>query len=135
MLINFTVVVGASNQPKLTADASCHGDTVNPTAPNRRTAAPVAATIAATASANSLPPGTGNTGSASNAHTNAVNADRNGPARAANRRNQPRTVAAGRPNRCAIRRCPHPSAANLNATPITAPASARRARQLTGNNT
>lgn len=48
------------------------------------------------------------------------------PARAAKRRNQPRTVATGRPSAVAIGRCPAPPASASNAAPITATASARR---------
>lgn len=133
MLINSTVDSGANKAPELTAAANNHGDIVNTTRPHRTTAAAAAATIAATASATTEPAGAGNLGSGSRSQASAVNADRSGPARAANRRIQPRTVDADRPNATATRRCPHPPAANTNAPPITATASARLTRQVTGN--
>lgn len=130
---------GASSRPHETAAAICHGDTMSPVDPvdpaHRRATAAPAATTAATASATGQPAGSGSKGSGSNWHNNLVKASRNGPARSANRRNQPRTVAAGRPNRSATLRCPHPCAAHPSAAPITSTASARRANTLTGNNT
>jgi hypothetical protein len=133
VLINSTVDSGANKAPELTAAANNHGDIVNTTRPHRTTAAAAAATIAATASATTEPAGAGNLGSGSRSQASAVNADRSGPARAENRRIQPRTVDADRPNATATRRCPHPPAANTNAPPITATASARLTRQVTGN--
>lgn len=104
MLINFAAMPGASNRPDVTATASCHGDTVNTDRPHRATTARATATIAATASASSEPAGSGTPGSGSTAQASAMNAERSGPAREQNRRSQPRTVAAGHPNRTAIRR-------------------------------
>lgn len=64
-----------------------------------------------------------------------MNNTRTSSARALNRRNQPRTVEAGRPNATAIGRWPEPVALASNADPITAAESARRANQTAGNNT
>jgi hypothetical protein len=135
VLINLTVASGANSRPDVTAQANSHGDNADTAGPQRRATAVAAATIALTASATCDPPGAGSRGSGSSVHNNAVNAERTGPAREANRRSQPRTVAAGRPNRSAIRRCPKPFAAHPNAAPITPTVSARRIRQRTGNNT
>lgn len=79
--------------------------------------------------------GSGIVGAGSTAHNNAVNTDRIGPARAENRRSHRRTVDASLPSVSAIRRCPHPAAACASAAPMTATASARRTKQVTGNNT
>ena len=148
MLTNSTVDRDVSSRPDVTAAATSHGDTVNTSMSvpmgipvstsgtgHRRVTAPAAATIAATASATADPAGAGNTGSASTAHNNAVNASRNGPARIRNRRSQPRTVASDRPNHAAIRRCPEPCAARTSAAPITATVSARLTSKLTGSST
>jgi hypothetical protein len=51
------------------------------------------------------------------------------------RRNQPRTVEAGRPTTSAALRCPAPAAACVNAAPITATVSTRRASTPSGSNT
>ena len=56
-------------------------------------------------------------------------------ATARNRRIQPRTVETGRPTSRAELRYPAPPAAYLNATPITAAVSTRRASTTSGNNT
>lgn len=104
MLINSTDVPGTRSRPAVTAAATHHGDNVNTGLPHLPATAAAAATIAATASANSEPVGSGTRGSGSRSPSNTVNADRNGPARESNRRNQPRTVVAGRANRSAIRR-------------------------------
>ena len=133
MLVNSTVDPGASNRPHVTAAATSHGDTASTA--HRRATAPAAATIAATASATCDPAAAGSTGSASSVHSNTVNASRSGPARVRNRRSQPRTVAAQRPNRSATRRCPQPSAARTSAAPTTATVSARRTNTPTGSNT
>ena len=97
-----TLMPGAGKAPRVTAEASSHGDNPDAAGPQRRAAAPAAATIAATASARSDPAGAGGSGSGSSPHNKAVNAERNGSARATARRSQPRTVAAGRPSRSAI---------------------------------
>lgn len=60
--------------------------------------------IAATASPTADPAGSGITGATASAAASAVNPSRSGPARASNRRNQPRTVAAGRSTSRATRR-------------------------------
>ncbi len=104
MLINSTIRPGANNRPAVTAAATHHGDNMSTLRPHRPTTAAAAATIAATASANSEPVGSGTRGAGARSPSNAVKADRNGPARELNRRNQPRTVEAGRPSRSAIRR-------------------------------
>jgi hypothetical protein len=104
VLINSTAVPGARNRPAVTAAATCHGDNMNTGLPHLPTTAADVATIAATASANSEPVASGTRGSGARSPSNTVNADRNGPARELNRRNQPRTVVAGRASRSAIRR-------------------------------
>lgn len=144
MLAESTVDTDVKSRPDVTAEATSHSDTVNTSVGgpeeaggtlHRRVTAPAAARIAATASATTDPAGAGNTGSASTAHNNAVNASRNGPARIRNRRSQPRTVASDRPNQQAIRRCPTPCAARTSAAPITDTVSARRTSKLTGSST
>jgi hypothetical protein len=119
----------------VTATASSHGDNPNTRPGQRRPTAPAAATIAATASTTTDPAGSSTGGSGSSSHSSVVNAARSGPARAANRRSQPRTVAAGRPSPAAICRCPHPAALAARAAPITTAASARLTRTLTGSST
>ena len=64
-----------------------------------------------------------------------MNTDRTRSARRVNARSQPRTVEAGRPSRAAITRCPAPAAPASSASPITSPASARRARHHAGSST
>lgn len=86
---------GASSRADDTAAASSHADSAS-TLPQRPAAAAAAATIAATASAAGDPAGPGSSGSGSSAHASAVNPARSASAREANRRSQPRTVAAGR---------------------------------------
>ena len=54
---------------------------------------------------------------------------------AANRRSQPRTVAAARPTRVSDPAMPPPAAASPSAAPITSTTSARRTSTHTGNNT
>ena len=61
--------------------------------------------------------------------------DRTRPARAANRRHQPRTVPAGRPTIAATARTPEPRALATSAAPITSARSARRNSTLTGSRT
>ena len=72
--------------------------------PNRTTAARVAIPTASTASATSLPAGAGGSDPGANTSAHLVKNAAMTPARARNRRNQPRTVAAGTPNRPAIGR-------------------------------
>lgn len=103
MLIDSTVSFGASNPPEVTAATSCHADTVSKSG-HRAQAARAVSTIAATASPTAHPAGSGITAAGSNAQASAVNDARTGPARASNRRSQPRTVDAGRPTIAAMRR-------------------------------
>jgi hypothetical protein len=72
--------------------------------PNRRTAARVATPTASTASPTALAVGAGGSEPGANVNAHWVKNAAIAPAREANRRNQPRTVAAGTPNRPAIRR-------------------------------
>ena len=122
---------GASSSPDVTAAASCHRATV-PT-PGTMAAAAAAAATAATASAAGDPAGPGSGGSVTSAAASAVNTDRTRSARRVKARSQPRTVEAGRPSRPAITRCPAPAAFASSASPITSPASARRARHHDGS--
>src|SRR5208283_5657229 len=117
---------GASSSPHVTAAASCHRATA-PT-PGIRAAATAAAATAATASATAVPAGAGSGGSVTRLAASAVNTCRTCSARAENARSQPRTVEAGRPSRPTTARCPDPAAFASKASPITSPASARRAR-------
>lgn len=133
MLIVFSGQSGASRRPDDTVTASSHGATVPST--NCLAAAIDAAKIAATASAQPVAPGSGITGSGSNARNSPVNTDRTGSTRPANRRSQPRTVSAGRPKLAAIVRNATPCAFAASATPITSAVSARRSSATTGNNT
>ncbi len=133
MLIDTGGQPGASNRPPDTVTANSHGDTVDTT--NRLAATTAAASIAASASAQPLPAGSGITGSGANARNHTVNTPRTASTRPANRRSQPRTVSAERPTSTAIRPHPHPPALAANAAPITTAASARRSNATTGNNT
>ena len=136
MLIDTGGHPGASNRPPDTDTTTSHGATAP--SPNRVATAPAAAVIAVIAviaSAQTDPAGSGITGSGSSAANHPVNTARTASARPANRRNQPRTVAAGRPSPTAIRRCPAPAAFATSADPITTATSARRSSINTGNNT
>ena len=135
MLVHSIGGDSANNWPLLSAAATSHADNVATAAPQRRATAAAAANTAATASANAEPAGTNPAGSASRSRTSPVNTRRNTSAREANRRSQPRTVAAGRANTPAMRRAPHPAARAANPAPITAAVSARRANASTGSNT
>jgi hypothetical protein len=64
-----------------------------------------------------------------------VNTARTASTRPAKRRNQPRTVSAGRRSSAAISRCPAPVAFAVNPAPITAAVSARRTSNTTGSST
>jgi hypothetical protein len=123
---------GANNLPPETTAATPHGDTVTT---NRRITDTVTASITVTASAHALPADAGITGSGSSARNHTVNTARTDSSRPAKRRNQPRTVSAGRDNTAAIHRCPSPTAFAASAAPITTAASARRSNATTGNNT
>lgn len=124
---------GARSRPAETATATCQTGT----APmqNRASIAAAAASIAASASAHADPAGPGNTGSGASARHQRVNTTRTASTRPAKRRNQPRTVSAGRPSSAAIRRCPSPAALAASAAPITATVSARRTSTNTGSST
>ena len=89
-----------NNPPRDARTANCHGATT----PSRTAAALAATAIASTASPTFVPVGEigPNTGSKPCAST--VNHTRINSAFAANRRNQPRTVAAGTPTFSATRR-------------------------------
>jgi hypothetical protein len=117
----------------LTAVANRHPDTMG--TPNRRATADAAAPTAPTASANAVPAASGSTASTTSVTAKAVNAARTDSAREPNRRSHPRTVDGARPNRIAIARCPRPAALSINAEPITATVSARRANASTSSNT
>lgn len=134
MLIDTGGQEGANNREAETAQAIRQGDT--PTIRGQRAPAPTAAAITdATASANTDPAAAAGTGSGATVTSNAVNTARTLSAREANRRNQPRTVAPGRPNRSATRRHPSPDALSTNPAPTTSTASARRTSKDTGSST
>ena len=91
----------------MTAEASCHGDQPPTTAvvtPRRRRAAAPTRPIASTASPTPVPIGALGPASGSSSPSSAVNTAPISCARAVNRRSQPRTVEAARPNCAAIRR-------------------------------
>lgn len=104
MLIHSMVHPGASSRPEVTAQTSRHADTLHSDRDHRDHIAWTAARIAATASPRADPAGSGITGAGWTATASAVNPSRSGPARASNRRNQPRTVPAGRSTNSATRR-------------------------------
>jgi len=124
---------GASSRPFEIAAAAAQ--TATSPAPNRVPNAHAAAVTTAIASAHADPAGPGNTGSAASARHQPVNTTRTASTRPANRRNQPRTVSAGRSSSAAIRRYPTPVALAASAAPITTATSARRTSTNTGNNT
>lgn len=124
---------GASSRPFEITVATAQTGT-SP-ARNRAPSAPAAAVTAAIASAHADPAGPGSTGSAASARHQPVNTTRTASIRSVNRRNQPRTVSAGRPSSAAIHRYPEPVALAARADPITAAMSARWASTPTGNNT
>ena len=72
---------------------------------------------------------------ASTSTASAVNAARTDSARPANRRNHPRTVAAGRPTNAAIRRCPTPAAFATRPAPITSRHRHAASNAITGSST
>ena len=97
---------GDNNRPPLAADATSHPVTA-PTRPdpaNRCRVAVSNAPTAATASAIPGPAGPGGATSTPVAIASPVKNTRTASARAANRRNQPRTVPGGTPNPAATRR-------------------------------
>ena len=97
---------GDNNRPPLAADATSHPVTA-PTRPdpaNRCRVAANNAPTAATASATTDPAGPGTTTSTPVATANPIKHTRTASARPANRRNQPRTVPGGTPNRAATGR-------------------------------
>jgi hypothetical protein len=125
---------GASRRPPETAQAIRQGD--SPTTPGHLEPTPTAAaSTAATASANPDPTAAAGTGSTPTPTSNTVKNIRTAPARNANARSHPRTVAPGRPSRPAIDRHPDPTALAVNAAPITSTVSALRTSTDTGNST
>lgn len=97
---------GDNNRPPLAAEATSHPVTA-PTRPDPANRCRVAVNntpTAATASATTDPAGPGKTTSTPVATANPVKHTRTASARAANRRNQPRTVPAGTPNNTPTRR-------------------------------
>lgn len=135
MLVNSTGGEGASKLPWVNAAAICHADNVATTDPHRPTIAAAAASTAATASANGDPAGPAGAVSERTRTANPVNTMRIGSAREANRRSQPRTVPAGRPNAAAIHRCPRPAALASRPALITAATSARPDSATAGSST
>ncbi len=134
MLIDTGGQQGASSREPETAQAIRQGD--SPTTFGHRAAAPIDAAITdATASANTDPAAAAGTGSGASVTSSAVNNPRTASAREENRRNHPRTVAPGRPNRSATRRHPNPAALSASPAPTTSTASARRTSTETGNST
>ena len=119
MLNSRATITGASRPAFVTAHATSHGDTVSSPG-HRPAAAAAAAATATTASASGDPDGAGQQRIRDHRTASRVKTARSGPARPANRRSQPRTVAAGTPSSAAIRRCPRPRAAAASAAPITA---------------
>ncbi len=134
MLIHNHGQDGASSLPPEAADAASHGDTA-PSTGHLDATATAAPTTAATASANNDPIAAGTTGSGPVSTSNAVNATRTASARAANRRNHPRTVSTGRSSTAATARQPAPAAFAASAAPITSARSARRSNATTGSST
>ena len=97
---------GDNNRPPLAAEATSHPVTApsRPAPANRCHAAVSNSPIAATASAMPGPAGPGGATSTPAGMAIPVKNTRTSSARAANRRNQPRTVPAGTPNLAAIGR-------------------------------
>ena len=93
-------LVLANNPPPVNRPANAH---TGP-GPNRQTAARVATPTASTASLTALPAGAGGSEPGANVNAHCVKNAAITVARNRNRRNQPRTVADGTPNRSAIRR-------------------------------
>ncbi len=125
---------GANRRPADAAQAHHHGDT-SPIRGHRDRAATTAPSTAATASANGVRVTAGGTGSTPISTCSTVNHTRSACARAANARNQPRTVSTGLPNLAAIGRAPSPAAFADRAAPITSARSARRNNANTGSST
>lgn len=134
MLILYEITAGANNFPWVTAQAICHGGTL-PSTGHRDTIAARAPRIAATASANGDPDSAGICGSAPVSTSSTVNNTRSRSASVVNRRSQPRTVSACRPNLAAITGIPIPVAFAARAAPITSARSARRDSAATGIST
>lgn len=103
--------------------------------PNRNTHARAATAIASNTSAMVLPAGSTGPSSGSSATAHRVKCALISSARSANRRNQPRTVPAGTPNRQAIGRCPSPATFASIAAPITDTSSWRRNNATSGSST
>jgi hypothetical protein len=121
------VVWAAISLPPLTDDANRH--TPSPSHPGKPAAAPNAAPIAV--SANRPASAGGRIASPPSSTASAANAAPSSPARAPNRRTQPRAVVCGTPARAAAGRTPHAPPATC---PITAPTtSATSSRQASTN--
>lgn len=91
-------LVLANKPPPVNRPANAH----TPLGPNRRTPARVATPTASTASPTTLPEGRGGSEPGANTSAHRVKNEAMLTARARNRRNQPRTVAAGNPSVAAI---------------------------------
>lgn len=125
---------GASSRPRLAAHASHHNGT--PPIPGHHEATATAApATAATASAKVDGACAGGTGSTPAPTSSLMKNARTSPARAPNRRSQPRTVSAGRPHAAAIGRAPAPAAFATSAAPITSARSTRRSSANAGRST
>src|SRR5438477_197961 len=120
-------VLAAISLPPLTEHANRHTPTASH--PGKEAAAPNAALIPATA--NRAASAGGRTASPPSSTASAANAVPSSPARAENRRTQPRAVVCGIPARAAAGRTPHPPPAT---SAITAPTvSATSSRQASTN--
>ena len=121
------VVLAAISLPPLTDDANRHRPTTRH--PGKPAAAPNAAPIAV--SAKRPASAGGQIASPPRSTASAANATPSSPARAPNRRTQPRAVVCGTPARAAAGRTPHAPPATC---PITAPTvSATSSRQASTN--
>lgn len=121
-------VGAASSAPAVTATANRQASTGSP---DKLAIAAPATPTAATATTTGGPAGGARTiGSASAATAN--NRCVSSSASTAKRRSQPRTVAAGTPNRAPIRPAPQPAALASSAAPITTARSTRRPTSTSG---
>ena len=116
------VVLAVISLPPLTTDANRHAP--SPAQPGKAAAAANAAPIAA--SANRAAPAGGGNGSPPSSTASAANAAPSSPARARNRRTQPRAVVYGTPARSAAGRTPRPPPAAAASTAPTVPAVSSR---------
>ncbi len=120
-----------NNRPPDNTEATRH----TPVAAKRSTHALPASAIASSASATPPPAGKTAPNSRSSATSQRVKCALIASRSATNRRNQPRTVSFGTPNRPAIDRCPSPATPASIAAPITATSSRRRNNTRSGNST